>query len=116
MQESDKLEKRTIERGSSPQDRRETDCSRTSESFFGKGGGWVAAQFLVMTSWVALTPKREQADRFDSGTCGRSNRGRFFPARSCWERASVHSQSSRLTLSSFGAEPIPWCVTRFMPA
>jgi hypothetical protein len=31
--------------------------SRASESFFGNGGGWVVAQFLIMTSWVALTPK-----------------------------------------------------------
>ena len=40
-----------------PQDQRRTDCSPASESFFGKGGGWVVAQFLVMTSWLALTPK-----------------------------------------------------------
>ena len=40
-----------------PHRRRQTDCSRASESFFGKGGGWVVAQFLIMASWVALTPK-----------------------------------------------------------
>jgi protein-S-isoprenylcysteine O-methyltransferase Ste14 len=40
-----------------PHRRRQADCSRASDSFFGKGGGWVVAQFLVMTSWVALTPK-----------------------------------------------------------
>jgi hypothetical protein len=57
MQKFDKLEKRTIKMGLGPQDRRKADCSRASESFFGKGGGWVAAQFLVMMSWVALTPK-----------------------------------------------------------
>jgi protein-S-isoprenylcysteine O-methyltransferase Ste14 len=27
------------------------------KSFFGKGGGWVVAQFLVMTGWITLTPK-----------------------------------------------------------
>jgi protein-S-isoprenylcysteine O-methyltransferase Ste14 len=37
-----------------PQDKRQTDCC---DSFFEKGGGWVVAQFLVMTSWVALTPR-----------------------------------------------------------
>src|SRR5262249_13760733 len=36
---------------------RQTGCSRGSESFSGKGGSWVVAQFLVMTSWVALTPQ-----------------------------------------------------------
>jgi protein-S-isoprenylcysteine O-methyltransferase Ste14 len=43
-----------------PQRRRQTDRSRTSESFFGKGGGWVVAQFLIMTSWAVLTPKRHK--------------------------------------------------------
>ena len=49
--------KRTIKMALGPQDQRRTDCSPASESFFGKGGGWVVAQFLVMTSWLALTPK-----------------------------------------------------------
>ena len=40
-----------------PHGRRQTDCSCSTESFLGKGGGCVVAQFLVMTSWVALTPK-----------------------------------------------------------
>ena len=38
-------------------ERRQPDRPRALESFWGKGGAWVGAQFVVMTAWLVLTPK-----------------------------------------------------------
>ena len=38
-------------------ERRQPDRPRALESFSGRGGAWVVAQFIVMTAWLVLTPK-----------------------------------------------------------
>src|SRR5260370_18826581 len=38
-------------------ERRQPDLPRALESFLGRGGAWVVAQFIVMTAWLVLTPK-----------------------------------------------------------
>jgi protein-S-isoprenylcysteine O-methyltransferase Ste14 len=41
-------------------ERREPDRTRALESFLGRGGAWVVAQFIVMTAWLVLTPKGQK--------------------------------------------------------
>ena len=38
-------------------ERRQPDRPHALESFSGRGGAWVVAQFIVMTAWLVLTPK-----------------------------------------------------------
>ena len=38
-------------------ERRQPERFRALESFLGRGGAWVVAQFIVMTAWLLLTPK-----------------------------------------------------------
>ena len=36
---------------------RQPDRPRALESFLGRGGAWVGAQFIAMAAWLVLTPK-----------------------------------------------------------